>query len=168
MRTYIRTWVNRWASLVRAGRSHCYWALPVVGAYGDGLGVARKTLSTHNRKQKNTPAAFTGFAESAEAFTAQVGRSHKGARAMGKEQTTGEWAAQHCLKLDWVARHEFLSWLQQAHPQVHASAMLWNRIVIKEISLCIANRKNEHFLRPRNFTAKYCAGLAHHPCPKIN
>ena len=43
---------------------------------------------------------------------------------MAGEQTTGEWAAKHSLKLDWVARHEFLGWLQQAHPQVHASAMM--------------------------------------------
>jgi len=43
---------------------------------------------------------------------------------MGKEQSTGEWAAAHCLKMDWVARHDFLARLQQTHPQVHASAML--------------------------------------------
>ena len=42
---------------------------------------------------------------------------------MGVEKTTGEFAAKHALKLDWVARHEFLSWLQQAHPQVYAGAM---------------------------------------------
>ena len=28
--------------------------------------------------------------------------------------------------------------------------------------------QTEYFLRPLNFTAKSCAGLAHHPCPKIN
>lgn len=43
---------------------------------------------------------------------------------MGVEKTTGQWAANHCLKLDWVARHAFLASLQNAHPQVYTAAMM--------------------------------------------
>lgn len=43
---------------------------------------------------------------------------------MADRSSTGKWAAQHSLKLDWIDRHLFLGWLRQARPDVYRAAML--------------------------------------------